>query len=247
MSCPARKADRDALLHTRNTKTYPIGLSASWRRDLCRTRSPSLAAGVAGSSAAHELVQRGFAVSVYERKGDFGGKARARPASRGRGGTPRRESTAFRFFPGFYRHLPGAPRAAFRMARARWPAIWRNPPRILAARADVRPSNRALAAGSDRLGSRLARSFFGALAYRTTRFSISLIAAIADDQLPERRLAEYEKISCGTSSRRRARNLIRRRACWSPCVRKRAVPDRSVISCCNCSTAFCRRRVSTGC
>ena len=36
-----------------------------------------LGGGVAGLSAAHELVQRGFAVSVYERKGDFGGKARS--------------------------------------------------------------------------------------------------------------------------------------------------------------------------
>ena len=36
-----------------------------------------LGGGVAGLSAAHELVQRGFQVSVYERKGDFGGKARS--------------------------------------------------------------------------------------------------------------------------------------------------------------------------
>jgi 15-cis-phytoene desaturase len=65
-----------------------------------------LGGGVAGLSAAHELVQRGFAVSLYERQPAFGGKARSvsgRPVS-GLGDLPGEHG--FRFFPGFYRHLP---------------------------------------------------------------------------------------------------------------------------------------------
>jgi uncharacterized protein with NAD-binding domain and iron-sulfur cluster len=67
-----------------------------------------LGGGVAGLSAAHELVERGFAVTVHESAGRFGGKARSYgvPGS-GTGG--RHELPAehgFRFFPGFYRHLP---------------------------------------------------------------------------------------------------------------------------------------------
>ena len=67
-----------------------------------------LGGGVAGLSAAHELMQRGFQVSVYERKGDFGGKARSisgQPVGgAGLGDLPGEHG--FRFFPGFYRHLP---------------------------------------------------------------------------------------------------------------------------------------------
>jgi protoporphyrinogen oxidase len=36
-----------------------------------------LGGGVAGLSAAHELVERGFSVTVYERSARFGGKARS--------------------------------------------------------------------------------------------------------------------------------------------------------------------------
>jgi uncharacterized protein with NAD-binding domain and iron-sulfur cluster len=81
-----------------------------------------LGGGVAGMSAAHELVERGFAVEVYERKGIAGGKARsldatpalgswtpasARSAARvGRpGGPPLPGEHGFRFFPGFYKHV----------------------------------------------------------------------------------------------------------------------------------------------
>src|SRR4030095_25584 len=66
--------------------------------------------GVAGKSAAHELMERGVEVEVYERKHHYpGGKARSinvpgsniihqdkyLPGEHG-----------FRFFPGFYKHLP---------------------------------------------------------------------------------------------------------------------------------------------
>jgi uncharacterized protein with NAD-binding domain and iron-sulfur cluster len=67
-----------------------------------------LGGGVGGLSVAHELAERGFAVSVYEISARFGGKARSYGAS-GTGRDGRADLPAehgFRFFPGFYRHLP---------------------------------------------------------------------------------------------------------------------------------------------
>jgi uncharacterized protein with NAD-binding domain and iron-sulfur cluster len=80
-----------------------------------------LGGGVAGMSAAHELVERGFEVEVYERKVIAGGKARSidatsarrgfagvRQATRPRAGgvgPPLPGEHGFRFFPGFYKHV----------------------------------------------------------------------------------------------------------------------------------------------
>jgi uncharacterized protein with NAD-binding domain and iron-sulfur cluster len=67
-----------------------------------------LGGGVAGLSAAHELADRGFAVTVYESSARFGGKARSYGVP-GSGTDGRHDLPAehgFRFFPGFYRHLP---------------------------------------------------------------------------------------------------------------------------------------------
>jgi uncharacterized protein with NAD-binding domain and iron-sulfur cluster len=78
--------------------------------------------GIAGMSAAQELVERGFEVEVLERKRTAGGKARSIPAvgpSRSSATQPgRRRAGAdasigpplpgehgFRFFPGFYKHV----------------------------------------------------------------------------------------------------------------------------------------------
>jgi uncharacterized protein with NAD-binding domain and iron-sulfur cluster len=67
-----------------------------------------LGGGVAGMSAAHELIERGFDVSVFEKKAIPGGKARSVPKLHsGTGG--RRDlpgEHGFRFFPRFYKHLP---------------------------------------------------------------------------------------------------------------------------------------------
>jgi 15-cis-phytoene desaturase len=60
-----------------------------------------LGGGVAGMSAAHELVARGFAVTVLERNAIAGGKARSIPAAAD--GLPGEHG--FRFFPSFYQHL----------------------------------------------------------------------------------------------------------------------------------------------
>ena len=65
-----------------------------------------LGAGVGGLTAAQELAQRGFQVSVYERR-DVGGRSRSVPVP-GTGTGGRRDlpgEHGFRFFPGFYRHL----------------------------------------------------------------------------------------------------------------------------------------------
>src|ERR671910_1036807 len=67
-----------------------------------------LGGGVAGLSAAHELSERGFRVTVFETRDAVGGKARSFPfpGSERDGRRPLPGEHGFRFFPGFYRHLP---------------------------------------------------------------------------------------------------------------------------------------------
>lgn len=63
--------------------------------------------GIGGLSAAHELVRRGFTVTVYEGGDTLGGKAATQPLV-GTGVLPRHDlpgEHGFRFYPGFYRHL----------------------------------------------------------------------------------------------------------------------------------------------
>ena len=63
--------------------------------------------GVGGLSAAHELALRDFDVVVYEQRDVAGGKARSMDAIPGAGGRRALPGEhGFRFFPGFYRHLP---------------------------------------------------------------------------------------------------------------------------------------------
>jgi len=66
-----------------------------------------LGGGVAGLSAAHELIKRGFQVEVYESKPIPGGKARSLPVpdSAENGRMPLPGEHGFRFFPRFYRHV----------------------------------------------------------------------------------------------------------------------------------------------
>jgi uncharacterized protein with NAD-binding domain and iron-sulfur cluster len=72
------------------------------------TRVAILGGGVAGLTAAHELAERGFEVVVLEARAIPGGKARSVPVP-GSGAGGRADLPAehgFRFFPGFYQHLP---------------------------------------------------------------------------------------------------------------------------------------------
>ena len=67
-----------------------------------------LGGGVAGLSAAHELAERGFSVTVYEKRDTPGGKARS-VLVKDTGKNGRRDlpgEHGFRFFPRFYKHLP---------------------------------------------------------------------------------------------------------------------------------------------
>ena len=66
-----------------------------------------LGGGVGGMSAAHELAERGFNVTVYDRQAIPGGKARSIDVP-GSGVGGRRNlpgEHGFRFFPGFYQHV----------------------------------------------------------------------------------------------------------------------------------------------
>src|SRR4026207_1890776 len=66
-----------------------------------------LGGGVAGLSAAQELAERGFEVSVYEARSSLGGKAKSQWVS-GSGRDGRRDlpgGHGFRFFPALHRHV----------------------------------------------------------------------------------------------------------------------------------------------
>jgi uncharacterized protein with NAD-binding domain and iron-sulfur cluster len=67
-----------------------------------------LGGGVAGMTTAHELAERGFRVTVIEERHIPGGKARSLPVpdSAVDGRKPLPAEHGFRFFPGFYRHVP---------------------------------------------------------------------------------------------------------------------------------------------
>jgi uncharacterized protein with NAD-binding domain and iron-sulfur cluster len=70
-----------------------------------------LGGGMAGLTAAHELVERGFQVTVFEPKA-WGGKARSIPVPHSAAGHRRAlpGEHGFRFFPGFYHHVPDSMR-----------------------------------------------------------------------------------------------------------------------------------------
>jgi 15-cis-phytoene desaturase len=63
--------------------------------------------GIAGLTAAHELSDRGAAVTVYERRPDWGGKARSQPVpgTAAGGRRPLPGEHGFRFYPRFYKHV----------------------------------------------------------------------------------------------------------------------------------------------
>jgi uncharacterized protein with NAD-binding domain and iron-sulfur cluster len=76
-------------------------------RPILRKRVAILGGGIGGMTAAHELIERGFEVDVYEAQSEAGGKARSqRLAGTGTGGRKDLPGEhGFRFFPSFYRHV----------------------------------------------------------------------------------------------------------------------------------------------
>ena len=72
------------------------------------TRVAVFGGGMGGLAAAHELAERGFEVDLYEKRDIWGGKARSY-GLHGTGTDGREDLPAehgFRFFPGFYKHVP---------------------------------------------------------------------------------------------------------------------------------------------
>jgi len=83
------------------------------RRGGVKQKVVVLGGGVAGLSAAHELMERGFVVEVFERRDIPGGKARSLPVDEPCEAPPAGSTRkpwlpgehGFRFFPGFYKHI----------------------------------------------------------------------------------------------------------------------------------------------
>ncbi|MGW1743066.1 hydroxysqualene dehydroxylase [Nocardia sp. NPDC001965] len=113
---PGRSAEPGAYTRRtvlRATAAAGIGAAAATAlpgataRARTKSRVAVLGGGVAGLTAAHELAERGFEVTVYERRA-LGGKARSIPVpGTGADGRPDLPGEhGFRFFPGFYQHIP---------------------------------------------------------------------------------------------------------------------------------------------
>jgi uncharacterized protein with NAD-binding domain and iron-sulfur cluster len=103
----------------------PAARAAASHRPRARRHVAVLGGGMAGLAAAHELAERGFRVDVYERKA-LGGKARSIPvpgsAAGGRRALPGEHG--FRFFPGFYHHVPDSMRRT--PVRGNPDGVWNN-------------------------------------------------------------------------------------------------------------------------
>ena len=108
---------RRSLLERGATAGFTIALSGTLPATAVAARKRRgrtvavLGGGMAGLTAAQELVERGFRVTVYESNA-LGGKARSIPvAGTARGGRRALPGEhGFRFFPGFYHHVPDSMR-----------------------------------------------------------------------------------------------------------------------------------------
>ncbi len=99
----ARESDDVALVIGALAGTQPAPRPAP----PTKKRVAVLGGGIGGMTAAHELIDRGFEVDVYEASSEAGGKARSQfLAGTGTGGRKDLPGEhGFRFFPSFYRHV----------------------------------------------------------------------------------------------------------------------------------------------
>jgi uncharacterized protein with NAD-binding domain and iron-sulfur cluster len=157
-----------------------------------------LGGGVGGLSAAHELIERGFEVTVYERKDVFGGKARslsvANTGTDGRRDLPGEHG--FRFFPAFYKHLPDS---MMRIPDPSTVSVFNN--LVHATRIDVTRAGKPPLVLTARIPQNLEdwtlvfRELFGGIGVPDDEvlfFTDRILALLTS--CPERRLAEYENI-----------------------------------------------------
>lgn len=102
-----RELLRDAAIAGAAATVGPAFTSAATARAAAGKKVAVLGGGPAGLTVAHELIERGFQVTVYERRA-WGGKARsiAAPGAVTGGRLPLPGEHGFRFFPGFYHHVP---------------------------------------------------------------------------------------------------------------------------------------------
>ena len=155
--------------------------AAARRRRRPRTdgrRVAVLGGGMAGLAAAHELAERGFHVTVFERKG-IGGKARSIPVP-GTGTGGRRAlpgEHGFRFFPGFYHHVPDT------MRRIPFPG---NPNGVHDNLVDTTESS------SPRAGGRADGQVFGALPHHEEAFTPDGLQRILTDAVMGRNIPPHE-------------------------------------------------------
>ncbi len=157
-----------------------------------------LGGGIGGLSAAHELIERGFAVSVFERSNVFGGKARSIyvPNSGTGGRIDLPGEHGFRFFPAFYKHLPDT------MTRIPFPAdvsVFNN--LVHATRIEVAQAGKQPLMLTGRLPQDMGdwllafKDLFGGIGVPDNEvlfFTDRLLTLLTS--CPERRVSEYEQI-----------------------------------------------------
>jgi 15-cis-phytoene desaturase len=158
-----------------------------------------LGGGVAGLSAAHELCERGFNVSVFEKKSIFGGKARSLSAPNTHTGD-RKDlpgEHGFRFFPAFYKHLPDTMQRIPYDGNSTVANNLVNATRILIARAGLPPLDLLARLPQNCqdfiVGFRAILTGIGVPDDEVLFFIDRLLVLLTT--CPERRLKEYEQIS----------------------------------------------------
>lgn len=150
-------------------------------------------------SAAHELCERGFSVSVFEKKSIFGGKARSLSVPGTHTGD-RKDlpgEHGFRFFPAFYRHLPDTMQRIPYTANSSVADNLVNATRILVARAGLAPLDLVARLPQDRsdwiVALRSMLTGIGVPDNEVLYFVDRLLVLLTT--CPERRFAEYEQIA----------------------------------------------------